>query len=655
MSSRGDTLQSPRESVPLARYTMLTVLALGLVTFLLLFDWNWFKGPIERRLLAATGREFHIEGDLRVRLGLTPTISAEGLHLANAPWARGEEMLSIDRIDVSISLPRLFRRQVELPMLRLERPLVLLERNREGEANWEFHPRESAGEPSRWSWNIGQLVVSRGELRFIEQALDTDLRLQVRSAEPPTAGTRAPLLAEGHGRYRNSGFEMAAKVDSPLDLRDPENPYHIDLRAVAGSTQARVTGAMRGPLQSEKFDVQFRLSGATLADLYRVIGVVLPDTPPYVLTGRLGRDGSVWSYRGFHGTVGDSDLGGDVSYDTGRTRPLLRGDLVSHLLDFDDLGGFVGAAPGTGEGETASPKQQRRARRAGETGRVLPQKEFHIPKLRAMDADVKLSAQRIEARPMPIEAMTARLKLEDGRVTLDPLDFAAAGGTIDGRVQLDARSAPIGASMDLRAHRLELQKLFPTLKAPGAGLVGGHARLAGNGNSVAQMLGGANGEAGVVMGRGRLSNLILELAGLDVAEALKFLVGKDRMVTVRCAYVDMEAADGVFTVRNFAFDTTDTLLLGEGSVDMGEEKLALRLKPRPKDISPVTLRGPLRVGGTFKDPSVLPEPAPLALRAVAAAALYALAPPAALLALIETGPGKDTNCAKAEAGASPGR
>lgn len=656
MSSRGDTLHQPPEAVHLARYTTLTILALGLVTFLLLFDWNWFKGPIERRVSAATGREFRIEGKLHVRLGLTPTLTAEGLHFANAPWARGQEMASVDRIDVSIDLPRLFRREIELPVLHLERPLLLLERNRQGEANWEFgQPGDERTQPSRWSWHVGQLVVDKGELRFSEQALDTDLRLEVRSTEPADAGARAPLVAEGHGRYRSSEFELAARVDSPLDLRDQEAPYHIDLRVAAGATRAQVAGAIRGPIQSEKFDVQFRLSGATLADLYRVVGVVLPETPPYTLTGRLGREGAVWRYTKFRGTIGDSDLGGDIRYDTARERPLLRGDLVSHLLDLDDLGGFLGATPGTGDGEKASASQKAQAQKQAASGRVLPQNEYRLAKLRAMDVDVRLRADRIEAHPLPLDKMNAHLVLQDGVLTLDPLDFSAAGGTLASRITLDARQDPIATKLEVRASRLQLQELFPALKAPGVGLVGGHAALEGRGNSVAQMLASSDGEFGAVMGQGKLSNLILELAGLDVAEALKFLLGKDRMVTVRCAHVDLHAQSGLYTVRGFALDTTDTVLLGEGSVDMREEKLALKLRPRPKDMSPVTLRGPLRVGGTFKDPSILPEPAPLALRAAAAAALFAIAPPAALLALIETGPGEDTNCAKAHAQADPKR
>lgn len=53
---------------------------------------------------------------------------------------------------------------------------------------------------------------------------------------------------------------------------------------------------------------------------------------------------------------------------------------------------------------------------------------------------------------------------------------------------------------------------------------------------------------------------------------------------------------------------------------------------------------PLEVGGTFKDPQLTPQPGPLVARAALAAALFAIAPPAALLALIETGPGDDAGC-----------
>jgi hypothetical protein len=56
------------------------------------------------------------------------------------------------------------------------------------------------------------------------------------------------------------------------------------------------------------------------------------------------------------------------------------------------------------------------------------------------------------------------------------------------------------------------------------------------------------------------------------------------------------------------------------------------------------------VSGTFKDPSFHPDMKRVTLRGIAAAALAMLAPPAALIPLFETGPGKDADCSLAVAG-----
>ena len=61
-----------------SRTTRFVLGALGMALLLLLvfFDWNWFKGPLERAVSSATGREFRIDGDLDVDLGRTITVAA---------------------------------------------------------------------------------------------------------------------------------------------------------------------------------------------------------------------------------------------------------------------------------------------------------------------------------------------------------------------------------------------------------------------------------------------------------------------------------------------------------------------------------------------------------------------------------------------------
>ncbi len=625
--------------------------ALAVVILIIVWDWNWFKGPVERRVSDATGREFEIRGDLDVDLGWRPRITAQDLHLSNADWAHDREMAAAKSLDFRIAIGPLLRGRVDLPYIALEQPRLRLERNRAGVGNWVFDTKdEKKREPGALP-RIGQLEITKGEVAFHEPVYETDVRLDVESGKPARSGERAPLIAEGEGKWRGSAFKLEGRVDSPLDLQDKERPYRMDVRARAGQTRAHASGALQGQLQLEDFNVRFDLSGANLAELYDQLGIALPETPPYSLEGQLDREGDVWSYRNFSGKVGDSDLAGDASIDIGGERPKLTATLVSKRLDFDDLAGFVGAPQSTKEGETAAEEQRAEAQKKKARPTVLPDEPFRLEKLRSMDADVTLTAEQIDAPKLPLENMKTHLVLEDGIMELKPLDFGTAGGTIAARIRLDARQPSIATTLVADIRGLELPKLFPTVEITkkAAGKMSGVAALTAQGNSVAHMLGSANGDVGVIMGRGSISNLLVELAGLDIAESLKYLLDKDREIPLRCAYGDFKVVDGEMTARGLAFDTTDTVIFGEGSIDLRREQLALRLVPQPKDKSPLAVRVPLRVGGTFKDPSFHPEAGPLIARTAAAAALYSLAPPAALLALIETGPGESIDCGPAEA------
>jgi uncharacterized protein involved in outer membrane biogenesis len=261
---------------------------------------------------------------------------------------------------------------------------------------------------------------------------------------------------------------------------------------------------------------------------------------------------------------------------------------------------------------------------------------------------VRLDADRVDAGKFPIERIASRLRLQDSLLTLDPLDVGFAGGAVRGNVRLDARRKKIDSTARLSVRKVDLERLFPTMQPPNVGLVSAEINLTGHGNSVADMLATADGSVGAAMGKGRFSNLLLELAGLDVAESLKFLIGKDHTVKLRCAYTQLDVESGKAKAQSFVFDTTDTVVFATGGFNFADESLALEMKPEPKDFSPVTLRGPLEIKGTFKHPEFYPKPKQLLGRAAVAAALYAIAPPAALLALIETGPGENVDCGPAQ-------
>ena len=621
-------------------WTALSVFVLAVIVLALLWDWNWFKGPVERRVEAATGREFEIGGDLDVDLGLVPTIRADRLRLGNAEWSEQADMAHAERLELDLALLPLLRGTVSLPRLRLDNPRLLLERGPDATGNWVFDRGETGD--SRWELRLGKPVIESGALRYLDAANETDILVGV-------AGN-PDIFVSGGGTWEGNEFSLEGSGESPLELMDTEAPYRIDVRARAGATRAHARGTLLDPLRLRDFDLQFELAGQDLEDLFPLVGVALPPTPPYRLDGRLTRDidgpRSTWHYDGFSGVVGQSDLGGDAAFTTGGERPFLQANLHSTRLDFDDLAGFVGAPPASGDGEASNPELVAHARDRRAQGRILPDHPYELDKLRAMDADVRLKATRINSPVLPLDDMDAHLLLEAGLLRLDPLDFGVASGTIRSTIRMDARQDTIRTDADLRASGLDLSRMLPEVELlqNAIGRVSGHAVLGGDGNSVARMLGSADGELALGTGQGSISNLLMEFAGIDLAEIIKFKLGEDRMIPIRCAFADFAVADGVMETRALAFDTTDTLLVGEGSIDLGEERLDLVIKPRPKDRSLLAFRTPLLVQGRFLEPDLGVDPGPIALRAAVALTLGSIAPPAALLATLELGPGEDSGC-----------
>ncbi|QQP95889.1 AsmA family protein [Lysobacter enzymogenes] len=623
--------------------TALGLLALALAVLIALWDWNWFKGPVERQVEARTGRKLEIGGNLDVELGRVPVIRADALSFANAPWAKQPLMASAQRLELAIEFWPLLKGEIRIPDIRLTQPRVYLQSDSEHGGNWVFDNGGGGELPT-----FRRIWIDDGRLEFLDPADKTDIRLDIASRQPRREDAAPPVEVEGKGRWKNNAFTLQGRAESPLELRDTRNPYRLNLRAAAGATRAHARGELVDPFHLRNFDLQFALSGKNLADLYPLIGVAIPPTPPYALDGRLRRSDALWRYDGFTGKVGDSDLSGNASVDTAGKRPYLRADLASKRLDFDDLAGFVGAAPQQGRGESTNPELAAQHARQDASARLLPDTPYRLDKLRSMDADVKLKAARIEAPGWPLDDMHARLLLEDGLLKLDPLDFGVADGDIRSTVTMDARAPTLRTRADIRAQRLTLAKLMPNVKLgqDAVGKIGGRIALAGSGNSIAKMLGSSDGSVAVGMGQGQISNLLMEFTGIDVAEILKFKLTGDHKIPIRCGFGDFAVRDGVMTAKALAFDTSDTVLIGNGTIDLNQEKLDLVIRPRPKDRSLLALRTPLLVTGTFKQPNARPDYKRLGLRGAAALALGAIAPPAALLATLELGPGKDTGCAQ---------
>ena len=285
----------------------LAITALLLIILLLAFDWDWLQGPVERRVSRATGRDFVIHGSLDVDLGSTLVINATRLTLANAGWSKDQEMARADLLRLEVPFWPLVRGQRLLSRVDVVRPRLLLERNTRGDANWRFdQPRDA-----RRAWRFGELRVHEGELRVKDEPFDTDLHLRVDSIPVDENAGTTRLLGQGAGRYRGHDFQLEGRADSPtVFLERGDESYNVDIKARAGATRARVWGALPVPLDFQRFTVRTRLTGEDLEDIYHLLGLCVPSTPPYEVTGLLERNGRVVRLSDMQGRMGESDIAG---------------------------------------------------------------------------------------------------------------------------------------------------------------------------------------------------------------------------------------------------------------------------------------------------------------------------------------------------------
>ena len=631
---------------------LLLVVVVAPILFVLIFGWNWARGPLERYVTEKTGRQLAIGGDLTAKLAWpSPRLHAGSVTFANPAWAREKQMFAVEDVEFTIDLSQLLRRRLSFPEVKLTRPVVFLEQAPDGRKSWLLD-LDQINEDARIP--IGRLTLDRGVLGYDDAKAKTSLRSEISTRDAQPGGAPTPdaastdtsgVVFSARGTYKGLALNGKGSGGAVLKLNDQDTPYPIRVDGTVGATAISADGTITSLLKFVALDVRLSLRGPSLAQLYPIFNIPFPETNAYRTAGHLAHSGKNWHYQRFSGVVGKSDLTGDLQVDTGGVRPFVRAALVSKVLDIADLGPLIGSKPSS---EPAAHKSAV-APAAAAGPHVLPDVAFKTERWSVVDADVTLRAGAINrAKQLPIENLNTHLKMKDSTLTLEPLDFGFAGGHLRSLISLDGRKNPIQARAKIAARKLQLARLFPTLDTSKAsvGEVNGEFDLTGSGDSVGRMLATSNGRAGLMVANGQISELLMQQVGLHLLEILQLKLSGDKRVNLRCGVADFTVKGGVMEANALILDTDVTTVMGRGSVDLGRETLDLTLVPKSKHFSPVALRGPIYIRGTFSNPQVKLDMPRIAARSAGALLLGLVNPLLALLPLIEPGPGVDPECAR---------
>lgn len=633
-------------SIPWIAGLLVAPVVLALL-FVAIFGWNWLRGPIERMVLDKTGRELAIGGDLELSFGWPhPRLHASTVTFANPGWAREKQMVTADAVDIAIDLPQLLRLKIVFPEVRLARGVIFLEQGSEGRKNWllDINQQDEAARIL-----ISRLAIDHGTLGFDDAGQKTRIRAELSTLDsmsgPQPNGDGLAFTAQG--QYKGIPLKAHGKGGPVLALRDESTPYPLQVELSVGRTFVKAEGTITSLVKFTAMDMHLALRGDSLAQLFPLLGIAFPETRAYVTEGQIVHVGKTWRYEKFSGRIGGSDIAGTFQVDSGGKRTAIQADLVSRQLDLADLGPLIGARPGSLDAaREAAPAPTSNVVPTPAPARVLPVLPFKTGHWDSVDAEVTLKAGSIRANDLPLEDLVTHLSLRDSVLTLDPLDFGVAGGHLSGVISLDGRKDPIQAQAKIRARKILIAKLFPKveLSKTSIGQINGEFDLTGNGNSVGRMLATSSGKVGLVVKRGEISQLMLEKAGLHLWEILGLNMTGDRLVKVRCGVANFDVREGKMIADALIFDTEVTTLIGSGSIDLGQETLDLKLHQKTKNTSPLALRSPIYIRGSFARPDIGIDKGPVAARVLGAIALAMVNPLLVLIPLIDPGPGEDSDC-----------
>lgn len=661
----------------------LVLLIVVAIIIIATFDWNRIKPTINQKVSTELNRPFAIRGDLGVvwerqkeetgwRSWIPwPHIHADDIVLGNPPEIPDVTMVHLPRVEATLAPLALLTKTVYLPWIKLQKPDARLIRLSEKNNNWTFklasaENNDPNAQPSGWSFRLDNILFDQGRIAVNDKVSKADIEILVDPLGKPLPfnevtgdskdKTRVADYVFGlkaQGRYNGQPLTGTGKIGGMLALRSEDTPFPVQADFRSGNTRVAFVGKVNDPMKMGGVDLQLKFAGDTLGDLYELTGVLLPDTPPFETDGHLvakidSEKSSVYDYRDFNGRIGESDIHGSLTYTTGKPRPKLEGDLESRQLRLADLGPLIGVDSGKGGDKAKQAEQKKGEKNIQPAGKVLPYDRFETDKWNTMDADVRFKGKRIEhGSTLPISDLTTHIILQNADLKLQPLKFGLAGGTISSNIRLEGDKKPMQGRAEIQARRLKLKQLMPNveLMQKTLGEMNGDADFRGTGNSVAALLGTSNGNLKLLMNDGLISRNLMEIAGLNVGN---YVIGKifgDDEVRVNCAAANLDLVNGVARPQIFAFDTENALVNVTGTASFASEQLDLTINPESKGVRIVTLRSPLYVRGTFKNPQAGVKPGPLIARGAVAAALATLVTPAAaLLALISPSEGEANQC-----------
>ncbi|GAB4223776.1 MAG: AsmA family protein [Kiloniellaceae bacterium] len=574
----------------------------------------------QREVKTATGRDLLIDGPVGLSVSLTPSVDLQDVRFANAPWGSRPDMMTLKRVEIEVQLLPLLFGEVVIERLVVVAPDVLLETDADGRGNWEFQETaatapEAPAAGGGGSEDGGRIAlpdlrdvrVEGGQLALRDAASGETVTLEIVEAVgavPAAGGTRSLSLVAA---YNGNPFSLEGSYPGLPALLSGV-PGLLDMTLEAGGLRLTAKGRAGDLVGARAVEVAVTAEGESLAGLSPFVGAELPALGPLKFSGDVKSERQSIELSGLRFQVGGSDLGGNATLALAGERPLLKATLLSKLLDLEDFRADGGASGGEAAGGSGGPATGGGA--PGSGGRVFSDEPLPLDALRALDAEVKLDAETLRLSPaLALEEARVALVLKAGDLEVAPLTARLAGGSLEGRLDLDASETRPDVALSLQGRKIDFGELLK--QAEISHEVGGEmdldVDLRGQGASPHAIASALGGHVQAVSEDGTIDNDLLKVFSAGLGDITGPLFGQADRTRLECFVARFDVTEGQARSRALVLDSGAFAVAGRGGVDLEAERVNLAFDTETSQPSLASFAVPFKLTGPLAAPRVEPD------------------------------------------------
>jgi hypothetical protein len=410
------------------------------------------------------------------------------------------------------------------------------------------------------------------------------------------AGQPARLRLDG--TLDDTPVRIKLSTGSFADFAGDATRVPFAMTAQAAGTRVSLDGEVTLPLGSAG-RLTLELAGERLDSLSSLARVELPAWGPWSLRGPIRMNSTGYEVQGLTLAVGSSRLEGGGTMDLSGPRPRLQVQVAAPTLQLDDF-----PMPDRLSEDTPLPPRQAEGLRgtttrlAGRVDRLLSARF-----LRRFDASLDVQAGEVLSGADRLANGGLRLKLQDGRLVLDPAVLNLPGGSMHLSMAYDLKESEVDFLVAAYVERFDYGIIARRLNRADdlRGLFSMNLELAGRAPSLDSIMRNANGRLDFAVWPTELRSGMFNLWSANLVLTLLPLIDPGLKSQVNCIVGRFDLKDGDLSDDKILIDTSTVRIRGTGHANLRSEELGFVFRPRAKGLGLFRLQTPLRVSGTLTD------------------------------------------------------